>query len=253
MVDERIAARRKEVREGRRRRRLRRTILVATLLALLVVGVLVERSSLVALAEVRVTGTQRLDPDSVREAADLELGTSTLRLPLDAARERVEALPLVASADVHRLDPLTVQVDVTERQPVAVVRRRGGGAVLVDREGVVLATGAEKGLPVIRLVRGTLPEPGEGIDAVPAAANAHAALAELPGPIRSLVEVYVARDVDQLELRLASGTTVRFGRGDRVAEKARALGAVLEDLGSTTVAVIDVRAPGRPVVLPQEG
>ena len=115
MVDERIAARRREVREDRRRRRLRRTIMVAVALVLVVVGVLVERSSLVALAEVRVTGTERLDVRTVRRAADLELGTSTLRLPLGEARERVEALPLVASAEVRRLDPLTVLVEVTER------------------------------------------------------------------------------------------------------------------------------------------
>jgi cell division septal protein FtsQ len=201
MVDERIAARRAEVRQDRRRRRLRRTILVATLLVLVAVGVVVERSSLVALAEVRVAGTERLDPRSVRRAADLELGTSTLRLPLGAARERVEALPLVERADVRRVDPLTVLVEVEERQPAAVVRH-GDDTVLVDREGVVLAT---------------------------------------------------ARAEDELVLRLASGTRVRFGRADQVAEKARALGAVLEDVGERSVAVIDVRAPSRPVVDPGTG
>lgn len=249
MVDERIAARRAEVREDRRRRRLRRTILVASLLAVLAVAFVVERSSLVALAEVRVAGTERLDPRTVRRAADLELGTSTLRLPLGSARARVEALPLVDSADVRRLDPLTVLVEVTEREPAAVVRR-GRQSVLVDREGVVVADGAEPGLPVIRLVRGELPEPGDDIAASPAAANAHAALSALPGPVRSLVATYVARGPDELELRLASGTKVRFGRADRVAEKARALGAVLEDLEGRQVATIDVRAPSRPVVLP---
>lgn len=252
MVDERIAARRAEVREDRRRRRLRRTVLVVTLLGLLVVGVLVERSSLVALAEVQVTGTQRLDARTVRQAADLDLGTSTLRLPLGQARERVEALPLVASADVRRLDPLTVVIEVTEREPAAVVRR-GDEAVLVDEHGVVVATGEEPGLPVIRLEEGQLPAPGERIAAVPAAANAHTALLQLPGPIRTLVEAYQARGADELDLRLTTGTTVRFGRADRVAEKARALGAVLEDLDGRAVASIDVRAPSRPVVLPSEG
>lgn len=250
MVDDRIAARRAEVRDERRRRRLRRTVLVATLLGLAVVAVLVERSSLVALAEVRVAGTDRLDDATVREAADLRLGTSTLRLPLDEARERVEALPLVASADVRRLDPLTVLVEVTERQPVAVVRH-DDQAVLVDAEGVVVAPGEEPGLPVIRLAEGRLPAPGASIDEAPAAANAHAALSQLPGPVRSLVEAYVAREADELDLRLASGTTVRFGRADQVAEKARALGAVIEDLGGRQVAAIDVRAPSRPVVIPE--
>jgi cell division protein FtsQ len=252
MVDERIAARRAEVRQDRRRRRLRRTILVATLLVLVAVGVVVERSSLVALAEVRVAGTERLDPRSVRRAADLELGTSTLRLPLGAARERVEALPLVERADVRRVDPLTVLVEVEERQPAAVVRH-GDDTVLVDREGVVLATGSEPGLPLIRMPEGRLPRPGQGIDRAPAAANAHAALGQLPGPVRSLVSSYVARAEDELVLRLASGTRVRFGRADQVAEKARALGAVLEDVGERSVAVIDVRAPSRPVVDPGTG
>lgn len=252
MVDERIAARRAEVRDERRRRRLRRTVLVATLLVLVVVGVLVERSSLVALAEVQVRGTTRLEPATVRRAADLELGTSTLRLPLDAARSRVEALPLVGSADVHRVDPLTVRIEVVEREPAAVVRR-GDRAVLVDREGVVVASGQEPGLPVIRMDGGQLPAPGERIGRAPAAANAHAALSQLPGPLRSLVATYVARGVDELDLELVSGTTVRFGRAVRVAEKARALGAVIEDLDGRAVATIDVRAPSRPVVLPEEG
>lgn len=249
MVDERIAARRAEVREDRRRRRLRRTVLVAVLLVLGVVAVLVERSSLVALAEVRVDGTDRLAPERVRTAADLELGTSTLRLPLDRARERVEELPLVDTADVRRLDPLTVLIDVTERVPTVVVVH-GARAVLVDDEGVVVAEGREPGLPVIEVPGTALPELGESVRQVPAAANAHAALAALPGPVRSLVATYVAGGPDELELHLVDGTRVQFGRAERVDEKARALGAVLEDLQGRTVEEIDVRAPGRPVVVP---
>lgn len=226
-------------------------MLVGTLLALVIVGVLVERSSLVALAEVQVAGTERLDAREVRRAADLELGTSTLRLPLETAEQRVERLPLVASAQVRRLDPLTVVIEVEEREPAAVVRR-GQDAVLVDDDGVVVATGAEPGLPVIRLTTGQLPEPGQHIGSTPAAANAHAALSQLPGPVRSLVARYVAKGPDELELELVSGAMVRFGRADRVAEKARALGAVIEDLEGRTVATIDVRAPSRPVVLPGE-
>lgn len=250
MVDERIAARRAEVRDDRRRRRLRRTVLVVVLIALVVVAALVERSSLVALAEVRIEGTTRLDEEAVRAAADLQLGTSTLRLPLADARERVESLPLVASADVRRLDPLTVLVEVSERVPTAVVER-GRRAVLVDGDGVVIARGREAGLPVIRMRGGRLPDPGQAVARAPAAANAHAALSALPGPVRSLVATYEAQGPDDLELRLVDGTRVRFGRAERVDEKARALGAVLEDLAGRTVGEIDVRAPERPVVVPE--
>lgn len=251
MVDERIAARRAEVRDERRRRRLRRTVLVATLLALLLVAYLVERSSLVALAEVRVEGTERLDAGQIRQVAALELGTSTLRLPLARAHDDLVALPLVESAVVRRLDPLTVLIEVIERSPMATVVR-GRRHVMVDDDGVVIATGTEPGLPRIEVRSGPLPAVGETIATSPAAANAHAALLALPAPIRTVVTTYVARSADDLDLVLESGTMVRFGRAARVDEKARALGAVLEDLAGRDVIEIDVRAPARPVVVPAQ-
>lgn len=248
MVDDRIARRRAEVRDDRRRRRLRRTILIVVLLALALVVAAIDRSDLVALAEVRVEGIQRLSALDVREAADLELGTSTLRLRLGPAEERVEALPLVADATVHRADPLTVVIEVRERAPIAVAQGPRG-AMLVDADGVVIAEGSEEGLPVIE-VRGPLPALGRGVDVSPSLANAHAALLGLPGPLRSLVDRYVAVAADDLELHLASGVVVRFGRAERIDEKARSLGAVLEDVGATPVTAIDVRVPSRPVVVP---
>ncbi|GGI04333.1 cell division protein FtsQ/DivIB [Egicoccus halophilus] len=248
MIDERIAERRRQVREQRRRSRLRRT--VATMLGVLVVValVLVERSDLVGLEEVRVVGAERLGEQRVLEAADLALGTSTLRLGLADAEQRVEALPLVRDAEARRLDPLTVQIAVVEREPV-LVARGDGQEVLLDREGVVIAQGSLDGLAVVELP-GAPPAPGERTDADAALANAHQAWRGLSGPLRAEVVRYVAGSADDLRLRLASGTEVRFGRAERMDEKVRALGAVLEDLDGTEVASIDVRAPSRPVVTP---
>jgi cell division protein FtsQ len=257
-VDERIAERRRQVRDERRRSRLRRTVTVAVLLALLGLAVAVERSSLVALAEIRVEGTARLRPDTlVVDAADLPLGTSTLRLRLGAAEQRVEALPLVAEATVRRLDPLTVLVSVQERQPVAVVTG-GEAAALVDDDGIVIATGSESGLVVIDLGAIRPPTPGAHVTAVPPLANAHAAMQLLPGPLRTEIVRYDAVAGDDVQIVLADGTRVRLGRAERIDEKARALGAVLEDLDGRAVDEIDVRAPSRPVValkpgLKQEG
>jgi len=249
MVDERIAERRADVRRERRLRRLRRTVLVAVLLVVSLVLALVERSSLVALAEVRVDGLERLAQADVVDAADLTLGTSTLRLDLGGATQRVEALPLVASATVRRLDPLTVIVEVVEREP-AVVVSQAHRTVLVDPEGVVVATGSEPGLPTIVLQSGRLPAPGDHVSVNPAVANAHLAIQHLPGVIRARVDHYLAVGADDLDLELDDGTRVHLGRADRMDEKARALGAVLEDLDGRRVAAIDVRAPGRPVVIP---
>lgn len=247
MIDERIAERRAGVRDQRRRRRLRRTVAITLTVAVLVALVLVERSALVGLEEVQVTGTERLTQDDIRDAAALELGTSTLRLGLAAAEARVEALPLVLEARARRQDPLTVVIEVVERQPVVAVVGRGE-ARLVDRDGVVLVDGELAALPVIRLPHAP-PLPGDEATSDPTLANAHGVWQQLSGPLRAQVRVYEAAGPDELDLELASGIRVRFGRAERVDEKVRALGAVLGDLGDADVEAIDVRAPGTPVVV----
>lgn len=250
LLDERLAERRREVRRDRRRRRLKRTLTIVGLLVLAGAALAVERSGLVALEEVRVVGTERLDAASVRDAADLELGTSTVRLRLGAAEERVERLPMVAEATLRRVDPLTVEVAVTERVPVIVAVRPNGRSVMVDVDGVVLAAGEEPGLVVIEVAApGALPGPGERVDAHAALGNAHRVATQLSGPLRAEVARYVALGERDVDLVLLDGRRVRFGAAERIDEKARALGAVLEDLGDTPVSLIDVRAPSTPTVV----
>lgn len=246
MLDERIAERRRDVREQQRRRRFQRTIAVTVVLAIVVLLLVLERSPLVELAEVRVVGTDVLAPDRVREAADLEPGTSLLRLPLDEATARVRALPRVATARIDRVDPVTVQVTVEERIPT-MAAHKGDQWVLVDDEGVVLARDRAPGLPTIVVEEGELPPPGGRVGANPALANAVMFQRALPGPTRSRVSAIRAEAEDRAVLVLRDGTRVEVGRATDVAAKARSLGAVLEDLDGRPVTTIDVRAPNAPV------
>lgn len=251
-VDERIAERRREVRDERRRARLRRTLTMLALLALLAVGYAVERSPLVALSEIQVGGADRLDPDTVIETAALELGTSTLRLDLGEAEERVRALPAVDDVEARRVDPLTVRITIVERQPV-LVAASGPDRVLVDADGVVLAQGVEDGLvPVLLPARATLPRPGERVAELPALAAAHAIHGQLPSELRTRVARIEAHSADEVDLRLrmpdAEPVLVHLGRAERLDEKVRALLAVLGDVGDVAVSTIDVRAPATPVV-----
>jgi cell division protein FtsQ len=248
MVDERIAERRRGVRQERQQSRLKRTVAALVLLALLIVAWLIERSSLVALQEVHVEGVERLEAREVLDAADLELGTSTLRLRLRAAEERVARLPLVASVDARRADPLTVVIAVVEREPV-VTAVKGRKRVLVDASGLVIDRGRSPGTMVVRMPgRAALPEPGERVATSPPLADAHAIFVQLSGPLRGRIDHLIARGARDVVLVLDSGVRVRMGGPDRLDEKVRSLGAVLEDLGDTRVAVIDVRAPGSPAV-----
>lgn len=252
MIDERIAERRAAVRDDQRRGRLRRTRRVVLLVLVLAALVALERSPLVGLEEVEVVGTERLEPSEVLDAAELELGTSTLRLGLGAVTERVEALPLVRDASAGRTDPLSVRIEVTERVPELVVTGDGDVRYL-DREGIVideLAPGEQTiaTLPVVALT-GPPPAVGATVAIDPALANAHGVWSSLSGSLRAQVAVYRATGPDELTLELTSGVEVRFGRAERTDEKVRALGAVLDDIGDTPVATIDVRAPQAPVVI----
>jgi cell division protein FtsQ len=247
-IDDRIAERRREVRRDRQRGRRRRTVTILAVVLAVAALVGVERSPLVGLESVEVVGTDRLTEEEVLDAADLELGTSTLRLRLGRVEDRVEELPLTLAADARRLDPLRVRIDVTERVPV-LVAHAGQDRALVDRSGQVIATGDVEGLPTIT-VTGDLPAPGERGPVGGPVDVAVSAWRGLSGPLRAEVVRYDTGPDEDLDLQLRSGVTVRFGRPERIDEKVRALGAVLEDVGDTRVTAIDVRAPARPVVVP---
>lgn len=248
MIDDRIAQRRREVRRAQQRRRRRRTLWVAGALLLIIGLVVIERSTLVALDEIKVVGVDRLDADTVREASGLQRGTSTLRLRLRDAEIAVEKMALVEDAQARRVDPLTVEIVVTERRPALVVEGEGQ-EVIVDREGIVLAEEQRDDLPRIVLAERP-PSPGERTSALPALHNAFQVWRGLSGPLRADVVRYHAVDVDDLVLELDQGIDVRFGRAERVDEKVRALGVVLEDVGQVPIRAIDVRAPRAPVVQP---
>lgn len=231
-------------------RRRRRRTLIAVLVGLLIAGgVALERSSLMALAEVEVSGNQRVGADEVREAAALPLGTSTLRLDLRSAARRVEELAWIQSADIRRRDPLTVVITVRERRPAMTLEVRNGGRALLDAAGVVLGRGADDALPVLSVPGGRVPQAGTRVGEDPATDNALRVYRGLPGPLRTDVVRVEAHAAHHAELVLRSGTTVRFGRAERIDEKARALGALLAEVGGS-VATIDVRAPSNPVVIP---
>ncbi len=143
---------------------------------------------------------------------------------------------------------LGLRIEMDEAAPV-VTAQFPAATVLVSEHGVVLGEGTAPGTPVVE-VRGPAPDAGDRVASVPALQVAHQVLLGLPGPLAALVERADARASDDLRLVLEDDLVVRWGDATRSDEKARALGAVLEDLGGRTVSGIDVRAPMAPTVTP---
>jgi len=193
-----------------------------------------------AVRTVQVDGAVSLTADDVRAAAGVLTGTPLLRVDVEAARTRVARLPQVASVEVTRGWPSSVVITVTERVPIAVVEAEGQ-RYLVDREGVLFDT--ITGDPPPGVVPLDVLRPAPGNRALQAGL---AALASLPGDVRSKVGAARVTTGEDVSLTLTDGTTVLWGDGADSTAKGSVLSALLDQLAAGTLepaTTIDVSAP----------
>ncbi|UFN47416.1 cell division protein FtsQ/DivIB [Roseomonas sp. OT10] len=89
--------------------------------------------------EIQIEGAANTPRPMIRTALGTKLGDPILAFSPQAARERLETLAWVESAEVERRLPGTILVRVTERRPFAIWQNQGRFAI-VDREGRVVTT-----------------------------------------------------------------------------------------------------------------
>ena len=98
--------------------------------------------ALVSAEQIEVTGNRFVPPDAVAEKFSADMGRSVVRVPLTERRDAIESLAWVEEADVQRVLPNRIRVEITERTPVAFLRT-GSDLSLVDAQGVILDRPAE--------------------------------------------------------------------------------------------------------------
>ncbi|HEX5614162.1 MAG TPA: FtsQ-type POTRA domain-containing protein [Acidimicrobiia bacterium] len=245
-IDPRIRARRVAVVRAQGRRRLRILIVVAAVVVTSGIAYLVVESPLLDVDAVEVAGVAHLTPDAVVTAAAVPDGAALARLDTAAVAERVEALPWVASASVHRDFPGTVRIEVIERTPRAFVRADDGTVVLIGADGTVLGSAPsapEGALEVLGLRR--TPSAGSLLSP-PGAAHA---LDALPDALAARVGTILLGEPGAVALGLRDGGAIRLGSLDDLVAKGAAAAAVLERLpADAALDYIDVRVPSAPSV-----
>ncbi|CAP57137.1 cell division protein FtsQ/DivIB [Gluconacetobacter diazotrophicus] len=97
------------------------------------------RARLVSLLPLRVTdiqvsGRTLTDEAALRDALGVRIGDPVLGFSVEAARQRIDALPFVDHSVVERHLPGTIVVRLTERRPFAVWQNQGR-FMLIDRAG----------------------------------------------------------------------------------------------------------------------
>jgi cell division protein FtsQ len=217
----------------------------------LVAAVVVLRSPLLAVGSVDVAGAVYSDVADIDAIVDDVRGEPMATVDLDDVTRRFEALPWIRRADVRRVWPRRIVVDLVERRPVAAFYAPDGRYRVVDRDGHVIV--ALPGQPVeLVAIGGDGPALEPGAQAPPPLAGAAAVAADMPAELAAhLRELQVAQD-GTVTMALVSGGQVLLGPPTDVRAKLLAIMAVLVDLGDPAkVGVLDVRVPAKPSLQPK--
>lgn len=225
------------------RRRIRRTFrrwrrqLIALLVIALVVATsyVVFVSPLLAISRVRVTGESTVPVQEILDQAAVPVGKPLARTDLGAIQARVEQIPAIASASVHRSWPHTLTIDVTQRTPDATIRRHRAWWD-VDASGVLFGRSARRDHTLM-------------VVAVPAAAGGDAlreamsVVESLPSSLALQTKRLTAKTMDSITLRLKNHSQVLWGDSSQAALKVEVLSVLL---ASVKAATYDVSVPAQP-------
>ena len=108
--------------------------------------------------QIELTGNHIVSREAVLQPFARDRNRSVLRVPLDARRSQLEALPWVESASVQRILPNHIRVELTERTPIAFLRS-GAELALIDAHGVILdrPVGEDLHFPIVTGLPDSMP------------------------------------------------------------------------------------------------
>ncbi len=139
-IDPRIRQRREEIERTQSRRRWRRLWVGAAAVVLVALVVLVLHTPWFGVRVVTVTGSHPHTSDAaIVAAAELTGHPSLISVDPGATAGRIESLPFIATAEVHRHWPDGISIAVTEREPVLTMAGPGAGWAVLDAAGRTLA------------------------------------------------------------------------------------------------------------------
>lgn len=220
---------------------------------------LVATAPALLVSDITVSGNARLATGEVLAMLDGLRGRNILGLDLPDWRQRLTASPWVADAALRRVLPATIEVQVVEREPMAIARI-GSALYLIDDTGVVLGeygpAFADLDLPIVD----GLDEPKGGsrgqVDSarVALAARVIAALAARPDLADKVSQIDVSRADDAVVMLEGDTALLRLGDedfADRLQQYLELGDALRERVAA--IDYVDLRFPERLYVRPARG
>jgi len=226
-------------------RRLRRIAVSLTVGSVAVLGILTgvaTFSPLLAIQQVTVVGTERLDPEEISKALASQIGKP---LPLFNQEEIADSLAgfsLIESFTATALPPNELQVKVSERQGICIVEFEGA-LWLHDPAGVRIALAQPTDL-LPRILVSEVPSSSQRFrDSVDV-------LLALPVELLAQVEIIQANTKDdvQMSLRGSLGQRISWGDSSDAVLKSKVLQALMANNQGASGVTFDVSSPNAPVV-----
>ncbi|MBQ9001801.1 MAG: FtsQ-type POTRA domain-containing protein [Eggerthellaceae bacterium] len=258
----RRADRMKRAKQSSRQHFLRIGVIAAVVVALIVGGVALYNSPLFAIANVEVKGVEHLTSDEMAQLANVPKDTTLLRVDTATIEKRIEQNAWVADAQVNRVFPDTLEINVTERGVFAVVEVPTSAGASIKRWAIAsdhmwlmpipdansdaakttsskIYEDAASALHIVDVPYGTKAEIGQ----VCTDANVNNALDVVSGLTTELagrVTQVSAAGTAETTLVLDNGVEVAFGKAEDIRDKERVILQILAD-NEDNVAYINVR------------
>ena len=227
---------------SRRAKRIIASISVSSIAILLAIVAGATFSPALAIKEIYVTGTERIQPELISKALQGHIGTPLPLLDENAVAKSLASFALIESFSATAVPPNGLQVKISERQAISVVAVKGE-RWLYDPAGVKVAqaTGSEE-LPEIQISE----EPRNS----QRYRNAIEVLMALPEDLLHQVEFIEARSKDDVQMSLRTSREQRIIWGDSSDSvlKSKVLQALMANHRKTQSVTFDVSSPNAPVV-----
>lgn len=188
------------------------------------------------IASVILNGRKQLTQDEILAIGGVNGRSSLLFLDAAVVRDRLKANPWIADANVLKLYPDRLQIDVTERSAFALWQQDGRLAVIAD-DGAVLESYVSRRFTMLPLVV------GKGADT---RARDFLALLDRYPQVRAVTKAAILVGERRWNLRLKDGLDIRLPEND-VGNALAALSKLDKDdrLFSRDIVAIDMRLPDR--------
>jgi cell division protein FtsQ len=226
-------------------RRLRRIAASLTVGAVAVLGILTAAatfSPLLAIQQVSVVGTERLDPEEISKALASQIGKPLPLLNQEEIADSLAGFSLIESFTATALPPNELQVKVSERQGICIVEFEGA-LWLHDPVGVRIALAQPTDL-LPRILITELPSSSQRFR------NSVDVLLALPVELLAQVEIIEANTKDDVQMRLRGslGQRISWGDSSDAVLKSRVLQALMVNNQGASGVTFDVSSPNAPVV-----